>query len=327
MYKGKIKIWISLLLLSVVIYNFGFIQNAFSNKFKTTNYTAKTSISDSNLTNQILSYSKSRTKLKSSESVSEPDIIIKESSENAKMDGYTIYDNQFTSPLVMFMPLDAYRENESLGIAKQTVSGSWHSYSWIIKDMKTFLEALEKDDTYESIGFIEKYFGTGKVKIAIPKNSVYYYNDVRILIALTLNDYNYENLEDKALQERVDNIISKCDKYEDAATYINGIVDKGKKGEKTIVIAPEYISIHNQSINTTGDSYNYIQCMPTKTINVSFDMFLKNNEEEKYYDKLLYVLSQEGFTNNTGLRSKDRDFNIGKSYITYAPDVVTLIEK
>ena len=55
------------------------------------------------------------------------------------------------------------------------------------------------------------------------------------------------------------------------------------------------------------------------------DLFLKNKEDNKYYDNLLKAFTKGKFFDNLGLRNKEIDFKINDK--THAPEIISTIEK
>ena len=169
MYKSKFKVWILLLLLSFILGSIGKIKDFFSAE----NFNAYVSIEDNSLRNKFNGYKKSNAKITLVSDINNSDIIIKDSSDE-KIDGYVKYSKQFTSPIVMFVPYDAY-DIENSGFNKDSISTTWSTHYYIQKDLKIILEAIENDKSYTDIGINKEVFGDTKVQIAIPdKNNCYY---------------------------------------------------------------------------------------------------------------------------------------------------------
>jgi hypothetical protein len=324
MYKSKFKVWILLLLLSFILGSIGKIKDFFSAE----TFNAYVSIEDNSLRNKFNGYKKSNAKINLVSDINNSDIIIKNNSDE-EIDGYIKYSKQFTSPIVMFVPYDAY-DIENSGFNKDSISTTWSTHYYIQKDLKIILEAIENNKNYTDIGINKEIFGDTKVQIAIPDKNNCYYEEVELLITLALNNYSYDNIDEPKLKERVNDIIEKSVTYEDAASYIKKINEDGKKGKKTIVLAPEYISTKGLDISGSNQkTYSYIICVPNKTICLEYDLYIKNvdNFDEKYND-LLKSLTKTKFMETTGLRNKERDFTISDATnFYYSLDSISIIKK
>lgn len=316
MYKTRVKIWIFLFILSIINLN-----NLISLDLSTTTYNAYVPINEKNLIERIGTYKKSGSKIKVIANMENADIIIKESS-NETISGYKKHAEQFTSPIVMFVPNKAYTERNT-GFIHQTYATSFSNYIYIQKDLAIILEAIEENKKYSDIGIKEKIFGDTNVRLAIPNKNADGYNEVILLLKLTLNNYNYDNLNSPELNRRLDAIISKSVEYEDATEYFDKIYSN-KKEERTIILAPEYVTAKDRRLDGTGDYNYYIECIPLKTINISYDLFLKETNEEDY-SKLLKSLKKEAFFQKTRLRNKEIDFNITNT--NHAPNLIEIIQK
>lgn len=324
MYKAKYKIWILLLIISIVICNFSTVIATIkkNNPFSCTTYKTYVSVTEKNMAERLGTFKKSGAKIQLVTNINNADVIIKNSSDEV-IEGYTKYAEQFTSPIVMFVPSKAYSEDNT-GFVHQSYSTSMSTYKYIQKDLLSILEAVESDKKYTDLGIDKDIFGDKEVKLAIPDKNAEGYDDVILLIKLTLNNYSYDNLDNTNLTTRVNKILDKCIKYEDVSEYFDSIRNN-KKTDKTIILAPEYMFSRNTYLDYTGDSSYYIECLPTKTIEMKYDLFLKNKEDNKYYDNLLKAFTKGKFFDNLGLRNKEIDFKINDK--THAPEIISTIEK
>lgn len=330
MYKGKIKIWAILIIISLIISNFGIVTSGVGSFFKTTTsnigtwiennlgtteYNTYVKIDEVSLTPKFHDYKKSGAKLHIVSNIDEAEVIIRNSSDE-ELEGYTKYSDWFSSPILMYVPSKAYSDDS--GFIKNKTETTLSTYYYIQKDLKMILEALENDKKYSDIGLDEKIFNTEKVMIAIPNENAECFDEIKLLISLTLNNYNYEGINDVKLQKRVDNIISKCVKYESANQYLDKLIDEGRKAKKPIVLAPEYIVINstsNYDSSNTGNTSTFVCCIPTKTINITYDIFVKDNKDnENYYDNLWESFTKKKFIDRIGLRNKEMDFDIRDRY-------------
>lgn len=324
MYKAKVKFWIFLVLLSILISNFSEVFSFAKGLFIKQEYSVFLDIDNPAMFPKFDSFNKKGVVLNTTSNKTTADIIVADSSD-AQIEGYTKYEDQFTSPILMYVPTKAYNASKS-GFTKYSHDEGMNTYYYMQNDLKVFLEAVEDGKTYTEIGIIKDVFGDGPVTIAIPKDDGLYYDEIRLLMALTLNNYSYDGVYNDALQLRVDAIIDKCVRYDDAVTYIGNIDKDIKNREKTIVLAPECIIAQSYRVNSASDNSYYISCLPLKTINISFDMYLRNTDNENYYDKLFKALTHKKFLELTGLRNKEVSYKIYKvSSFSYNINSVSLI--
>lgn len=307
MYKAKFKIWISMILLSAFIFNFSTIMTTLDGWMPkgTTTYNVYMDVNEHSLISKFEGYKKSGAILKNVATVEEAYAVVANASDKT-ITGYVKYAEQFYSPIAMFVPYSVYKEGDAPGFKTR----STNSHYYLEKDLKPLLEALEQEKTWEDIGLV-KYFGKGNVDIVIPKTGAENYNTIYEYIKFVLNDYSFDNFNNKELNDRTNNVIAKCSRYEDAADYIIAICDAGRKGINTIVLAPEYIVRESYHIGgTSNSSYSYIICYTPKTTALSYDLFVKEQDTNNSTMTLLKSLRQKKFVSSTGLRNVDITFNI-----------------
>lgn len=308
MYKGKFKIWIWIFVISLLV---GVVNNTLVNKKIYTLYSPL----DSDFVNRFDLFSKSNVKITVINNEN-ADIIVNKNSD-IKLDGYTKYENQFYSELIVFLQTNKIcgKDCEFYISAKNNINLFNN-----ITDLKLLFEAFEKDKTYTDIGLIpienhnsedikDSYVNLdNKIKLYLPSKGSYYYDDVKKLIAYALNGYNYENIEDEELQLRVENIIKKSDFYNsdvDLCKKLNNFVPTNERG---IYIAPSYIKDAPLKTNSNDKLYNF-SFYPSKTINISYDLFIKDNDTNNNIDDIMNILKTRKFFDETGLKNSIMDFD------------------
>lgn len=306
MYKGKFKIWFCIVIISLLC-------PLISNAFNKNTYTLYSEL-DSDFVDRFNSK-----KLKVNFSVinnKNADIILCKNSDT-KVDGYTKYENQIYSELIVFLQTNKFCGKDcSFYVAAKNSINLFNN----ITDLKLLFEAIENDKTYADIGLIpienhnsedtkDSYVNLdNKIKLYLPSKGLYYYDDVKKLIAYALNGYTYENIEDEELQLRVENIIKKSNFYNsdtDLSKKLNNYVLTDERG---IYIAPSYIRDDSFFTTTSSGLYN-LSFYPSKTINVSYDLFIKDNEINNHSEEIMNFLKSKNFFYNTGLKNSTIDFD------------------
>lgn len=311
MYKAKIKIWCFLLALSLIIYNLNgiksYVSSLVSSLVASNVYNAYVCVDAYPFLSYIDTYSNDGAKIKITINKELADILIYNASDK-EIKNFTKYEKQFYSPIMMFVPTSAM--NDDSGFLEINIKNA-RSTTYIQKDLKIILEAIENEKTYPEIGIKDKSLGEGLVKLAIPNENGEFYDEIKELMTLTLCDYDYDNINED-ITKRIDNIIEKCDKYENATQYMLNIINNWKQEDKVILLAPEYICINDDNINNLNTN-KYICCVPLKTINCYLDLYLSNNNNIDYYNRLLNSLTKRKFLDRTGFRNKEIDFDIYSS--------------
>ena len=219
------------------------------------------------------------------------DIIVKESS-NTTINGYKKYSNYVYTPIVLIARRACLEENSGF-----TVYNSGGASSTCYKDLLPILVAIEEGKQYSDIG-IAKDVASGEVKLCIPSESNLYYNAVVDTIYATLNGGVPTEAERQHLKERVDNILSKCEKVEDIGTTIYNVYKKDDKNY-TLFLAPENtLGISIYPINTSNNgSWNIVYL--NKTCGYYFDVFIRDCEN---HDALFNSITSKAFANSTRCR-------------------------
>ena len=141
----------------------------------------------------------------SSDSSTEPDMIINKSDSTSETNkpGYKYYQKMFYSPIVCYV--DEYRyENSSDWNGYDNVKNNYYI------DVSQVLEGLLEDKTWEDIGVDNKRAMKGEIVVKIPNEESEYYDAVLDFIK---NNMQSDGLTDAQKDEKVQNIINKCESF------------------------------------------------------------------------------------------------------------------
>lgn len=301
-YKGKAVIWGVMLAITLLI--------TWVSSWNVFNRTEYTSFVDTEY-QQIKNFSDidtGRASVRKAPSMQEAEIIIKDSSET-EMDGYIKYPGEFFSPIGILVPKRASSEHS--GFEKTSKTDGFDSIYEISINLKTILEAMEKDKTWGALNFDKKVFDKDeKVSLAIPDNSFPYYEQVKMLIRTALNDYKAEGLNSAELEQRTDAVIKKCKKYSDGpGSFAEKQVNQNEKSLVPI-LAPEFMFAAGGDYLYTSRDHNdrYILITLAKTYCIMFDMFVKENSDNDHYKDFMESLEGKAYYEDTGLRNRRSDF-------------------
>lgn len=308
MYKAKLEIWGILIVIGLVISLIGKID------FSSTVYTVSSNLEDDFL-DRFDEFSKSGIELQTSMSPNS-DIIVHKASNNT-IDGYTKYPAQFYTDLIVYIQTNGYCGN-SCAFYENT-DASISSFSNIM-NLKSLLVAFENDKTYKELGLIEiendhideNYIKLeNKIKLYLPSKGVYYYDEVKNLIAYVLNDYTVENIENEEIQTRVENIFNKAAKYDSDKELRTLIINDTNVENRGIFIGPAYIKDSSVVDITPDGYYHFLSFHPAKTLDITYDLYTLNNETD--YEEFFNILTTERFFYDVGLKNIEANFN--KSYV------------
>ena len=291
--KGKWKVWIAIILFSVVISGLmkGIPKIIEGKKEKEPiNYTismrTENQLLNSRVANKKIVIEKQPYLFTNTET--DPDIIISEHSSDLEYPGYDKLDGYLYTSFTMFSSADLYNDKDIwINSVKE------HTYGKYSKDIRLLLEAIEHGKSWKDIGINESSIIENlneRAKLYIPNQYHYSYKYLRLYIAMALNDYqpiDSSNQED--LLKRADGIISKLDECE----VLEVMKDSNMDG---IILAPES-TITECSQKFTGSSLGVIS--PGKSLRIEYDVYVKPDKTERFKD-----LSKEyKFLNLFGLRS------------------------
>ena len=174
-------------------------------------------------------------------------------------------------------------------------------------DLMTVLDAMEKDKTWQDIGFNEKVV-SGDVALCIPNKSCWYYKDIENLFYLTLNGGKTPTDDEMvSLKPRVDALIKQCDKVISIESEIEKEANELPDNFR-VFIAPESLYMTGEGMGNGYTGY-YIPIYFTKTIFISADLYINNNSDiaKKFIDT---IQTKKTFMKDTGWRVKDSTFDI-----------------
>jgi len=307
MVKVKYKIWIGLLILSIIL-KFAiatvpsFLDGLFEGKQSVDVYVS--SKEDTKIKNQITGMRNDKLVINIATSVNDKTqaIITDKLSDELNISAYDKYPNAFTSPIVLFAPNDALEKSENFS------AGTGNEYS-LSKDFYEILIAMESNKTWTDIG-ISKNVASGKVSLLIPAKNTPYYPAVVEAIYMTLNqNKDVLTVEDiSLLKNRVDKILDKCVKSEDVGKYITRKAEDNNKDLNSLVLGPEFIISDNTDAYSRSNDGDWMPIYLRKTSNISLDLYLKKNNP--YMESLKSIFSNASFAKATGMRTTNRDYTL-----------------
>lgn len=312
MYKSKPQIWVIAIILSLIIGTISKIKLP-NIEFGSTKYTMYTELEEE-FKERFDGYSIKKAKINVT-SNKNSDIIIDKSSDK-EISGYTKYPNQFSTEFIAYLQVGEFCG--STCELYEAIEDNINSFSDII-DLKKLFEAVENDKTYADLGIINTSGNhrdnnrdldlNRPVKIYFPGKSLHYYQDAKLLVAYALNDYSYENIEDTNLLERVEKIIAKSGVYNSEKELERKVYFRENEDRRDIYIAPAYIKECPQQDTTPDNNYHYVAFYPLRSIDITYDMYLKETEDETYYDRLLVSLKKSYLFSHIGFKNIEVDYN------------------
>lgn len=236
----------------------------------------------------------------------ENDVIISDSIE--QLNGFKKIDNLFYSPIVGFVSHSAINNPE--GFIRLSSSTDTRQI-----DLKVILEGMENDSTWKDIGVSTKVV-KGNIILTIPNETSPYYKDVENLFYITLNSGKEVTDEDReVLENRVNNILSKCDKV---SSILDAIMSEHTKpsSDGKFFIGPEYLMVHlGEAVNSQRYSNTFIQVYFSNNVFLTADCFLKSDYSDgNNLSNLFYEYTVNGsdgdFSRYTGWRVQGSTFNM-----------------
>lgn len=302
MYKSRFLIWLGLaitLILGKIAYNQ--IQNYDASH---PTYTIYADSRDLAINSKVTDLNDGKAKFQLVKNNANPDIILMEHS-NEVIEGYKKYENYLYTPMAMYA-------------LHPTDNGSGFNVDGYVayKDFKIILEAFENELTYEDIGISKNLNGT--VQLAIPNKSSHFYEAVKELFYVTLNDGKKPtDIERETLSTRVDKLLAKCVEVEDVKQKLINLYNTGEKKnpKDTIYIGPESIvATGSDGIkqSTNSDSSKWQIVYFNYTTIAGYDVFVKESETT---EKTLSYFNNSGISGGTGYRLYGHEDKISGTYI------------
>lgn len=243
------------------------------------------------------------------------DIIIKLAS-NEQITGYKKYSNYIYSPVVLFARNDCLDDKSGFTVYNPTSQYSSTAY----KDLYPILTAIEDGKQFADIG-ISKNVATGPVRITLPAKNSAYYNTVVDVIYATLNDGIPTETQRKELEPRVNKILDACTYVEDISSTICNLYQTDNK-DYALFLAPENaMSISSSAFNTTNRDA-WMSVYLTKTLNVSYDVFIRDCD---MHDAYFSSVSTKVVTYAIDSRIYNASFSMSNC-INHTADSVTLFK-
>ena len=308
MYKGRLGIWIFVLSVCCLV-------SFFMQKIPVWTRVDDASISidvknDADMAEQIVSQKINhfRYVAKSDDS----DILIRSHSGN-KIEGYKKLDGVLYSPIVMYVNSDMQDSNKkNTGFIKLTDNNTYDAYRI---DLYGVLTAMESGKEWSSLG-VNDAIVKGTIKLTIPDKHCSYYNDVVDLFYFALNDYEIPTEDERAnMKDRVDKLISKCEKVPDIH---QAIIDECKDcNNERVFIGPEYLCVRGSSAfagNSSGYNDVFVPIYFTKHTFVKADIYIKEysdiTKQELMSKFETGLFNNKKFMEKIGWRVKDSTFDV-----------------
>ena len=244
----------------------------------------------------------------------DPTVII--SSDKITDEGYVEYENYLSSPIVLFASAEILRNSNNRNGFIEYSSGNAYQI-----ELYTLLEAMEKEATFESLGFNESVIN-GPVVLHIPSEASPYYQKVVDLFYLTLNYGKVPTETDfERLTPRVDALLQKCIKVADIRQSIKD-ESVNPSETKKFFIAPEYLHKTSAGMYQPGNG-SYAEYMPVyfnKTIYLKANIYLRNTENGlvsvgKWF--LEDIQKEKAFMNKTGWRVANHTYSVANVSSVY----------
>lgn len=230
-----------------------------------------------------------------------PDIIF--STDNTPRDGYELVENAVISPLVLYVVNDV--DDYENGFIQDDSNGYY-----LRINLHHILTAIEDGSTWQDIGINRKVL-EGKVTLNIPDENDWCYPAVVELFYITLNGNQAVTEEQRtALQPRVDKLLSKCVKCPQIAQSISDEAADHSDGYKAF-LAPEYLYMTCEGMGV-NQSYDFVPVYLTKTTYISANAYLKTGYTDVDLSHGLFeaMKTSAAFMEDTGWRPRDVKFDV-----------------
>lgn len=316
MIKAKLKIWITLFVIYILIHSFGgyvtaFIEGLFKQPVEY-KISIETEGNKSAINNKKIKTSSEKVLL--SYSNTNPDIIITRDDE--PKDGYDKLEDFLYTPFVL-LSKDGW-ENDDSSINHLTENGI-HKYT---KNIRYILEAIEQNKTWEEIGMTnEDVLGKtdSPVTLKIPNKHTEDYQEIKSYIMMVLNDYNpYDNKIE--LEKRADLILSKCIEVESVTSLVNSLYGNTKKVDFGMVLCKESVIA-----DCSHNDFDIAVINIIHPVKVSYNLYVKKDSEEKI-DIVKRLVQTKKFYSTTGLRNIESSKGIKGSDLDEVLQVLDCIE-
>lgn len=262
MYKGRVGIWITVL---VVCFAISFFATNIPKWFHTDNLTLSVHLEEDTVLADVMTNEKIDS-FKFLANSTNGDIIITSFVTN-ELTGYNKIAT-LHSPLVLYF--NSYVDEHSGGFVNVVKDAVYKI------DLKTVLTAMSEDKEWSSLGMSDKVV-SGTVRLCIPNESCGYYNDVVELFYITLNNGNVPtDAERTELKSKVDSLIAKCEKVTDINQSILNDC-KEKKNSNRVYIGPEYLCVRNAGYYCARSNKNNSYYQSYYPVYMTNHTFLKAN--------------------------------------------------
>ena len=222
--------------------------------------------------------------------------------------------NSSASKIKFYVNSDMQDSNKkNTGFIKLTDNNS--SYDAYRIDLYSVLTAIEGGKEWSSLG-VNDAVVKGTIKLTIPDKHCSYYEDVVDLFYFALNDYEVPTEEERTtMKDRVDKLISKCEKVSDIH---QAIIDECKDcNNERVFIGPEYLCVRGSSAfagNSSGYNDVFVPIYFTKHTFVKADIYIKEYSDTTKQELMTKfensIFNNEKFMKEIGWRIKDSEFDV-----------------
>ena len=220
---------------------------------------------------------------------------------NEDIQGFKKYEDYLISPMIMFAGNHALYDDSGFSVSNLSSDFMYRRGS---KDLQSILLAMEQGKKWEDLGIKETCL-SGPITLHIPDKNSPYHPLVKELFLINLGEnITEENID--SLLERVNNLINKCVLVEDVKNFMANNTRKDEM-EKVMVIAPEYVLKNNSgafSGNGNDKKITYMMPIyPTKTVALNYTLYIKEDVETDFVNKILDKYNSKEIVKKTGLRT------------------------
>lgn len=310
MFKGRLKLWVSILVICLIITYFSQIVSIVYDVGKTIlSYCETKELSvysqlnnDRNLS-ELLSFKKiNGYKLSTNDSES-ADIMFISDDDYVCSEDYTKHEDFLKSPIVLFTRDLSDGSSYKSGFITVT------DYAYNV-NLLTILEAMENGLNWEDLNVYHKV-ASGPVVLYIPNEATDYYDAVVELFYLTLNNgVEPTEIQRRTLKPRVDKLLEQCVKVTDMCQTLEYDYYNSSKYKK-VYVGPEFLlkRVRNEVANW------YMPVYFLDTVSLTIDIYTRNDSDiaTAFLDK---IQNKESFFNITGWRVLNHQYKLQLNYLT-----------
>ena len=305
MFKGRIGIWISVLVAAIVLQ---FLVIRVPVWLESDDVIMSVSVDKDADLNDVLANSRI-CKINITLRDSDPDIIITE--KNEVHVNYEKYSDFIYSPLVMYATNVSYDDEGFIG-----VPSSSNCYK---VDLKNILIAMQDGKEWKDLGF-NKDVINGKITLYIPSEDCAYYENVVDLFYLTLNNgKDVDAATKEQLEPKVKELLKKCKTVSDMSQAIEEEAENESKTHK-VFIGPEYLYQRDSSTFSAESDYKFRPVYFKNTVYLKANVYVKKSTTDDKTAATRFVNNMQEsykFLSYVGWRTKDSVYDVHSSGYVY----------